>query len=133
MKSIEWENFAKHVFDDVANCLDKDETYYRYSSATSLYGKDTYTHYRKIRDQKNLQSEVITSDHIAKLKPKNLSQDIVTIPKNYDLFNDDVSRVIYKDKVAIIDYSNQVSFIIQNQKLATFERKIFKLLFRYLR
>lgn len=133
LKSIEWENFAKHIFDDIAHTLWKDGTYYRYSSARSLYGQHKYTHYKKIRDEKNIQRMIITSDYLAKTKPKSISHEVVSIPKNYDLFDDDVSRVIYADKVGIIDYANQISFIIQNQKLANFEKKIFKLLFRYLR
>jgi hypothetical protein len=57
----------------------------------------------------------------------------VSIPKLYDLFEDNISKIIYANKVAIIDYDTETSFIIENKKLADFEKKIFKLLFKYLR
>jgi len=57
----------------------------------------------------------------------------VSIPKLYDLFEDNISKIIYANKVAIIDYESETSFIIENKKLADFEKKIFKLLFKYLR
>lgn len=56
-----------------------------------------------------------------------------SIPMNYDLFDDNIGKIIYGNKVAIIDYSTSMSFIIENKKFAEFEKKIFKLLFSYLR
>ena len=58
---------------------------------------------------------------------------MIAIPKKYDLFDDNISKIIYGNKVAIIDYSTETSFIIENKKFADFEKKIFKLLFKYLR
>jgi hypothetical protein len=57
---------------------------------------------------------VITGHELKKLKEdkqKNLTREMVAIPKKYDLFEDDIT----------------------NQKFADFEKKIFKLLFKHLR
>ncbi len=133
LKTIQWDNFAKVIFDDIGNTLWKDETYFRYSSVTSLEWQEKYTHYKSLRDKKNIQRMIITSDFLSKNKPKRLDHDVAVIPKNYDMFDDNISKVIYDDKVWIIDYNNQVSFILQDKKLATFEKKIFKLFFKFLR
>lgn len=58
---------------------------------------------------------------------------MIAIPKNYDLFEDNVTKLIYSNKVAIIDHNTHTSFIVENQKFANFEKKIFKLLFKYLK
>jgi hypothetical protein len=55
------------------------------------------------------------------------------IYKKYDLFEDDILKIIYKDKVAIINYNTDQGFIIENPIFANFERKLFKLLFQFLK
>ena len=127
----------KHIFHDVVDTLEKWEIYYRYSSRKhdklrGFLGEK----YKKKRDEKEIQRMVITSDELKKLKEKwvkKLNREMVAIPKKYDLFEDNISKVIYGNKVAIIDYNTETSFIIENQKFADFEKKIFKLLFKYLR
>lgn len=133
LKSIEGENFAKYVFDDIGQTLGQNGVYYRYSSVRSLEWQDKFAHYKKLRNEKNIQRQIITSDWLSKTKPKSMSHEVASIPKNYDLFDDDVTRVIYANKVWVIDHANKVSFIIENWKLANFERKLFKLLFRFLK
>ncbi len=133
LKSIEGENFNKFIFEDVVNTLDFWETYMRYSARTTDQWTEKYDIYRKIRDTKEIQRLIITSEDNAKKKPKRLNHEVLTIPSNYDLFDDNISKVIYKDKVAIIDYNTKTSFIIEDEKFAKFEAKIFKLLFKFLR
>jgi len=133
LKSIEWENFAKAIFDDIWNTLWKNETYLRYSAVKSLDWQEKYQHYKKMRDEKGIQRMIITSDYLLSGKPKRLDHDVISIPKEYDLFDDNISKVIYNDKVWIIDYNNKISFIIEDSKLATFEKKLFRLMFKFLK
>ncbi len=58
---------------------------------------------------------------------------VASTPKKYDLFDDNISKVIYKNKVAIIDYNTMTSFVIEDLKFAKFEAKLFKLLFKFLK
>ena len=132
-KSIEWENFNKFIYEDVVNTLDVWDTYMRYSSRTSEQWVEKYAHYRKIRDTKDIQRLIITSEDNAQKKPKRLSHEVLTIPKKYDLFDDNISKIIYKNKVAIIDYNTMTSFVIEDLKFAKFEAKLFKLLFKFLK
>lgn len=62
-----------------------------------------------------------------------MEREIVTIPKGFDLFEDNISKVIYGSKVGVIDYNTETAFIIESAVFANFERKIFELLFRFLR
>ncbi len=127
----------KHIFYDVVETLKVWETYYRYSSRKNEHLRGFLSNdYKTKRDKKEIQRMVITSDELKKVKENwanKLNREIVSIPKKYDLFEDNISKIIYANKVAIIDYDTQTSFIIENKKLADFEKKLFKLLFSYLR
>lgn len=126
----------KHIFYDVVETLKPWETYYRYSSRKhdKLRGFLSQN-YKKLRDEKQIQRLVITSDELKtrkENKSKKLNREMAAIPKLYDLFDDNISKIIYANKVAVVDYNTDTSFIIENQKFADFEKKIFKLLFKYL-
>lgn len=137
LKTFYTEKDISYIYHDVVNSLEKWECYYRYSSRTSWFKKsEIYKKYKQKRDEKEIQRMVITSHELKKLKQdkkKDLSREMIAIPKNYDLFEDDITKLIYANKVAILDHSTKTSFIIENQKFADFEKKIFKLLFKYLR
>lgn len=117
----------------MVNSLDVGETYMRYSSRTTDQGVEKYAYYRKIRDKKEIQRLIITSEENASKKPKRLNHEVLTIPKDFDLFDDNISKIIYKNKVAIIDYNTMTSFVVEDAKFARFEAKLFRLLFRYLK
>lgn len=127
----------KHIFYDVVKTLPKWWEYYRYSSRKHDNMRGFMSNdYKQLRDNKEIQRMVITSDELKKLKEdseKKLNREIVAIPKAFDLFEDNISKIIYANKVAVIDYESETSFIIENKKFADFEKKIFKLLFKYLR
>ncbi len=91
--------------------------------------------YKKIRDEKEIQRCIITSEELKNAKEKaekKLGREMRAIPKNFDLFDDNIGKIIYGNKVAIIDYNTSMSFIIENKKFAEFEKKVFQLLFRFL-
>lgn len=127
----------RHIFYDVVDTLNTWDTYYRYSSRQHDTMRGFLSEeYKKKRDEKEIQRMVITSADLKEMKEKwkkKLNREMIAIPKKYDLFNDNISKIIYGNKVAIIDYSTETSFIIENKKFADFEKKIFKLLFKYLR
>lgn len=137
LKNIKWKSWIKNIFLDIAQTLNKWDIFYRYSSRsdiknTSLSKKD-YEEYKVLREQKKLERYVITSEFLEWLKPKRLEKDVVIIPPKYDLFQYNITKIIYANKVAIIDYNTYESFIIENEVFATFERKIFMMLFKLLK
>ncbi len=118
-----------NTYSDVVNTLSKNETYYRYSSLAQ-FKKRKYVpkDYEYIRDKKGLERYVITGYH-NQPSTKRLGRAVKVIPKDFDLFEDEVNVVIYKDKVAIIDYPSKVVINIKHKKFAEFQKKLFKLLF----
>jgi hypothetical protein len=76
---------------------------------------------------------VITNEYLTSLKTKKLDKDVVVIPKKIDEFEDNITKLIYANKVAIIDFNTDESFIIESEVFASFERKLFKMLFKFLK
>jgi len=125
----EGEQAIRDIYSDVVNTLDKNEKYYRYSSIKQ-FKKNKYIpkDYEYIRDKKGLERMVITGFNNQPTK-KLLGRSFKSIPKEFDLFEDEVNLVIYKDKVAIIDYPSKMTINIQHKKFAEFQKKLFRLLF----
>lgn len=136
-KHLTGKNGIKNIFIDIGNTLKTGDVFYRYSSRndvekTSIPKKD-YEQYKKLREEKRLERYVITNEYLHELKPKKLEKDVVVIPKKYDIFEDNITKIIYADRVAIIDYNTFECFIIESPIFANFERKIFMLLFKFLK
>ncbi|EKE27544.1 MAG: Transcriptional regulator, TrmB [uncultured bacterium (gcode 4)] len=130
---LEWKKWIRQIFEDVVVTLKKNDVYYRYSSRVNFWGKFLPTNYYEQRDKKNIERYVITSESRAKSKQSKPNREVVYIPSWFDLFDENVGKLIYWNKIAIIDYNTLTSFIIENRLLAKFEEKIFKSLFRFLR
>ena len=125
----EGEQAIRDTYSDVVNTLDKNEKYYRYSSIKQ-FKKNKYIpkDYEYIRDKKGLERLVITG-HSNQPGKKLLGRSVKAIPKEFDLFEDEINLIIYKDKVAIIDYPSKMTINIQHKKFAEFQNKLFGLLF----
>ncbi|MDD3302736.1 MAG: helix-turn-helix domain-containing protein [Candidatus Gracilibacteria bacterium] len=123
----------KNIFEDVINTLGKGDTYYRYSSR-NVFGQKYYpTTYSKFIEENKITRYVITSEKISQTKIQKVRREMVVIPKKMDLFEDNFAKIIYKNKVAVIDYNSLTGFIIENQLFAKFEEKLFKLLFKLIK
>ncbi|MDD5213720.1 MAG: helix-turn-helix domain-containing protein [Candidatus Gracilibacteria bacterium] len=123
----------KFIFEDILSTLKTGDTYYRYSARNVFDRKYFPTDYNTIIDDKGIYRYLITSEKLASTKTPKARREMVVIPKNFDLFEDNVSKIIYKNKVAIVDYNSLTGFIIENQLFAKFEEKLFKLLFKLMK
>lgn len=131
---IEGKKSIKQVFEDIVMTLNHWDVYYRYSSRSNFW--DNFTNlskYKEIRDKKQIQRMVITSEKRAKIRQKKLDREIVYIPAWYELFDQNIAKMIYGNKIAIIDYNTFTAFIIENKILASFEEKIFNTLYKFLK
>lgn len=133
IRFFEWTKWFKIIFDDILDNLKDWDTYYRYSARNVFDRKYFPTDYNKIIDEKWIYRYLITSEKLASTKEKKARREMVVIPKSFDLFEDNVSKIIYKNKVAIVDYNSMTWFIIENQLFAKFEEKLFKLLFKLMK
>jgi hypothetical protein len=61
-----------------------------------------------------------------------LTRSFKAVPKDFDLFEDNISLLIYGDKTAYIDYGSRTSFIVESPKIARFQEKLFRLLYKKL-
>jgi hypothetical protein len=130
MKVFEGKQGIRQVMGDVVTTLKRGDIFYRYSSRQEPMIDDYLPkNYRKIRDAKQLERFVIASEEYAKAKKKRLERQIRVIPGNVDLFTQNVSLIIYGDRVAILDFNADLAYIIENPAFASFQRTLFKLLY----
>jgi len=135
IRFLEGKNGTKRIFDDVVRSLQKDDVFYRYSSnKDGEERKDKYIPriYRKLRDSKRLQREVITNKQTAAKKEKSLDRDIKVMPEDYGPFDHNVTEIIYGDKVAFIDYDSETALIIESRRIAEFQKQIFRTFYKKL-
>ena len=114
--------------------MNNGDTFYRVSSETDVEKSNSYLakDYREKRDGKRLERFVITTKNTNSIKKARLERNTVIFPESYDQFDENIQMIIYANKVAYIDYNNENSIIIENKKIADFQQKIFKALFRNL-
>lgn len=121
------------AYSDVVHSLNKNDTYYRYSSALTLQRKKYVPKdYRSVRDKKGLERMIITNSGWKQVHADKLGRVVKIVPPDFDLFDYNISLTIYGDKVAFIDYNSKTTITIQSAMIAEFQKKIFKLLFKKL-
>jgi len=114
---------------DIPRTMEKEETYYRYISSSEQNRTEFIPRkYREFRDKKGLNRLIICNKKIKKDKPS-LGSEVKVVPTKYDLFEDQISQVIYKDKVSIVDFDAESVITIISPKFAEFQKKIFKMLY----
>lgn len=120
------------VFDDILNTLNKGDTWFRITSST---GKKQHNclppKYRERRKNKNLKRLIIASETYAKSKKPDLNREVRYVPDDYHFIHE-VSLLIYKNKIAIVDYNSLTASIIENQIIANFQKNIFRMMWRIL-
>lgn len=122
-------NAISLVYKDLALSLPKGATYYRYTSRKKDFNRDPF--YSEQRVRKDFERLVITNLEKAEKKQKDPNRFIKTVPKDFP-FDDDVSLVIYGDKIAHLDHTTGTAVTITSKSIAHFQEKIFKLLWKKL-
>ena len=122
------------IFDDVISHSRKGERFYRYTSEVDLDMVNSYLSkdYRKRRDAKKLERQVISNPISGKRKNPRLERFIKFIPPEADLFDQNVIEIIYGSRVAFIDLTSKEGLILENERLAAFQKVIFKQLYKKL-
>ena len=136
VKYVEGQRGIMAIHDDIVTTLKRGDVYYRYSSSkvTEREWRTNYLSkkYRLLRDQKKLERRVITNLPNKLQKRPRLEREVKAVPPDFDLFEYNVSQIIYGSKVAVIDYNTETAVVIENSTIAKFQKKIFELLFRKL-
>ena len=135
VRFLQGKDGTKRVFDDIVRSLKKGDVFYRISSNKDGQEKrDKYVprNYRKMRDEKKLERQVITNSQTAKHKIAKLDRFIKIMPDDFGPFEHNVTEVIYGDKVAFIDYGSETAMIIESKKIAEFQKHVFKMFYKKL-
>lgn len=132
---FEGEQGIRRVYEDLVSTLKKGDSFYRYESPRNYKAIRKYipNEYKvRFRDNAEVDRYIITNEITKQKKLQRLGRWIKIVPAKYDLFDYDISQLIYGDKVAFIDFRSHTATLIENPVFAEFQRKIFKLLFEKL-
>lgn len=131
VKVLEGKQAMKFIHDDLVNSQKRDDIYYRYTSNTDMKQLEKYLpkDYEKKRDDKSLQRYIINNEKITEQAIPHINRFIKTMPAKYGLFVHGVSQLIYANKIAFIDYNTETVLIIENKKIAEFQKTIYKALY----
>jgi len=130
LKVYEGKQGMRQVMTDIMTTLKRGDVFYRYSSRKEPTD-DSYMpkNYRKMRDAKQIERFVIASEAYAGKKKKRLERQIKTIPASKSPFNQNVSMIMYASKVAVLDFTQDIAYVIENERFADFQKTLFKLLY----
>ena len=122
------------VYEDIIDTLPSEGVFYRYSSSKSPRRRNHYVpkNYQARRDAKKLERFVITNKTNAARKSDRLERAVKTIPQGADLFEYDITQLIYGNKIAFVDYNTETAVIIENPAIAAFQTRLFKLFYQRL-
>lgn len=131
---VEGKQGITELLDDVVDSLPRGGTFYRYSSIENAERGNRYLSkdYRERRDQKQLQRFVITNEGVAKQKQNRMDRAMRVLPMNEKAFSFGVTEIIYGKKVAYIDYNTETALVIENEKIAEFQKTLFMSLYQRL-
>lgn len=119
------------AFDDVIAHCARGETFFRYTSEQDLAKVNRYLarDYRVRRDKKKLERKVISNAVSGSQKRSRLERFIRFIPGEADQFEQNIIQLVYGKRLSIIDLETEEVTIIENERLAEFQKVIFRLLY----
>ena len=122
------------VFTDVVEHCKRGDTFYRYTSEKDLDAVNRLlpADYRKRRDAKHLERQVISNPESGKRKRSRLERFIKFLDSDKESFRHNAIQLVYGSRIAFIDLNADKSFIIDNATLADFQKTIFKSLYKRL-
>ena len=132
IKMVEGKRAVPFLLLDVLSTLNQGDTYYRYSSAKPSVMHETGNlprNYKKLRDEKGLNRLVITTKAVEKEQDKSNTRLVKTVPSGYGAFEYNISQFIYGNKVAFVDYTNEIVLVIEHEKIAQFQTQIFRMFY----
>ena len=105
VKYVEGKEGIRSIFEDIVASLPKGGVFYRYSSTRGPHEEYLSPRYKELRDQKQIERFVITSQERIQQKSKRLDRAEKAVPPQSGLFDYDIVQLIYGSKVAFVDYN----------------------------
>lgn len=132
-EGIEW---IQSIHTDILKSVKQGWEYYIYTSLAKASPKRTLAmpvNYTKIQKEKELSRHIITNDMHEGVWWENPYEEIITLPHAYTRLDEGITKFIYADKVAILDHETHMGWIVENERFARYEEKIFRLLMKLLK
>lgn len=122
------------VFDDVIDHAPRGSTVYRYTSERDLDAVNRYLSptYRTRRDKKKIERLVISHPVSARKKRPRLERFVKFFSSDEEVFDQNVIQLIYGDRIAFINLSTEEAFVMEDARVASFQKAIFTQLYRKL-
>ena len=117
------------VYEQLVASTKKEGAIYRYESPRDYtYNKKYYPdlYWKRAGSKGDIDKYVITNQKTHEKRHKNLNR----LSKAVDIpFEDNITQLIGNNKVIFIDYDTETAILIENERFASFQRTIFKMLF----
>jgi hypothetical protein len=124
------------VLDLMMREMKRNQIFYRYSSRPVDMDIEKYVPptYRRTRDAKRIQQFVIVNERLKySIYKKRVDAVSRMIPAKEDRFEYGVNVLIFGDKVAFVNFSEERAYIITDKKIADLQRGIFRALYSRLK
>jgi len=124
----------KAAFDDVVSHCKRGELFFRYTSEQDLAKVNSYLakDYRIKRDKKKLERLVISNYLSGKQKKSRLERFIRFLPEETEQFEQNIIQLVYGNRISMIDLTTEEVMIVENKRLADFQKSIFRILYKRL-
>lgn len=133
IRFFEGKEGIRHIYDTMIRASKKGDATYRYESPRDYKAIGSYypNSYRRRATGPNgeIEKYVITNQDTQERRRLRLNRHSKAVPASYDSFDYNITQLIYKNKVAFIDFDSETATLIENQRFADFQLKLFKLLF----
>ncbi len=104
-----------------------------YSPSIDVNKKYLPKNYYEIIDKHSLERFVITNHALRHSHYKRkIECESKILPKSFNDFEQGVSQFIYGDKIALVDFTTETAYVIENKALAEYHRQLFRFLLRFL-
>ncbi len=135
MQWFQGERVITWVYEDVLATCKKGDVLYRYESPKDFTAIDEYLppeYFERVCRKKEIDKFVITNEKTAKTKKQVLERVTKYVPVDFDIFDYDITEIIYADKVAFLDITHRTAWIVEASSFAHFQKRLFQLLFQKL-
>jgi sugar-specific transcriptional regulator TrmB len=134
IKNFEGKDGIRRVYEEMMSLCKKGDVIYRYESPKNyLKNKDyyprLYLHKAAGARESIIEKFVITNEKTHQLRHKRLERYSKFVPASFDLFEYDITQLIYHNRVVFIDYKREAANVIESTRYAEFQKRLFRLLF----
>lgn len=119
----------------MVDLLPPDGEYYAYTGKNNLADQRFFTkRYWETRDQKRLKRYVIAPLDRVPFFNSDPYREVVHFQKKTDtIFEKNIVKIIYANRVVVIDFMQTTGIVIENPLLVALEKQQFQLLFQFLK